>query len=826
MTKRDLIAAIRNLRRRKGTALLNIFGLTLGITVFLLITQYVRFETSYDQYYPDKDRIYRIGLEQYQNGELVQASAENYPALGPAMLKEFPEVEAYTRLYNLGAKNNIVVTYEDGQNKIAFKQKRFLYASESFLNLFGYAMEAGDASSALRDPFKTVLSESTAQKYFGSDNPIGKYVRMQDDDFNNELYEVTGVVQDVPANSHLKFDVLVSYSTLFSRYQGSARARARFDESWGRKDMYTYIKLREGADARAMAAKLPALVNRSIPDLLAQNREEHLLVQPVTSIHLTSSLNNEPELNGNGRTVSFLGLIALFVLVIAYINYINISTARSVERANEVGVRKVLGANQRQLWIQFLTESLLINGFALVLATGFYALFFKSFSRLVTNLPDEQFGGYALWYQGYFVWLILGLLFGGTLLSGLYPAFVLSRFKPIRILGKSMESGQKGNSLRKGLVLFQFAVCIALIVGTMIVYGQMKFMLNQDLGFNGSQIVVIEQPGVSENPETRTRNIKNFKTEVARNNAISDVMSTLVIPGRKMRWKVNVRRFQDQPEQAHAFNYNLIDAHFIEGFDMQLLAGRNFSEDIATDADTACIITQLASQLLGYQNPDDAIGQTITSDDLGASRIIVGVVNDYHQESLRSDVQPTLFLLDDYAEYYLMRVKAGNLQQTIAFIESEWSSRFPGSPFQYFFLDDYFNAQYQNELRFQKLSFIFAFLAILVACLGLFGLSAFMAQQRVKEISVRKVLGADVGQLILLLTADFAKIILVANVLAWPVIGWLMHKWLQGFSLRIPLHIWYFLVAGIIVMLLGALTVFFHAWRAANANPAEVLAGE
>lgn len=826
MTKRYFLSAIRNLWRRKGIALLNVFGLTLGITVFLLITQYVRFETSYDQYYPDKDRIYRIGLEQYQNGELVQASAENYPALGPALLKDFPEVESYARMYNLGAKNNIVVTYEDGLNKIAFKQKRFLYASETFLDLFGYQMVTGDAHSALLEPFKTVLSESTAKKYFGTSNPVGKYLRMQDDDFNNELYEVTGVVRDVPANSHLKFDILVSYSTLFSRYQGSARARARFDESWQRKDMYTYIKLRNGADAQAMASKLPDLIARSIPDLEAQNREEQMVVQPVTAIHLTSSLNNEPELNGNGRTVSFLGLIALFVLIIAYINYINISTARSVERANEVGVRKVLGANQRQLWTQFLTESFLVNAFALCIAVGVYALFFKSFSRMVTNLADEQFGGFALWYQGYFVWLLLGLLLGGTLLSGLYPAFVLSQFKPIRILGKSMESGRRGNLLRKGLVLFQFAVCIALIVGTMIVYGQMKFMLNQDLGFNGSQIVVVEQPGVSANFETRMQNIKNFKTEIARNTGVSDVMSTLVIPGRKMRWKVNVRRYQDEPEMAHAFNYNLIDAHFIDGFNMQMLAGRNFSEDIATDADTACIITQLASQLLGYQDPDDAIGQTITSDDLGTSRIIVGVVNDYHQESLRSEVQPTLFLLDDYAEYYLMRIQAGNLQQTIGYIETEWTKRFPGSPFQYFFLDDYFNAQYQNELRFQKLSFIFAFLAILVACLGLFGLSAFMAQQRVKEISVRKVLGAGVGQLILMLTADFAKIILVANILAWPVIGWLMYQWLQGFSLRIPLHFWYFLVAGFIVMLLGALTVFFHAWRAANSNPAEILAGE
>ncbi|MCB0655947.1 MAG: ABC transporter permease [Saprospiraceae bacterium] len=826
MTKSYLLTALRNLWRRKGMSALNLFGLTLGITIFLLIAQYASFELSYDRHYPQSDLIYRVGLEQYQNGELVQASAENYPALGPALLRDFPEVNAFARLYNLGAKNNIVVTYETPGQKIAFKQKRLLYATDSFLDLFGYQMVAGDRSRALEEPFKMVISQSTASKYFGDSNPIGKYLRMQDDDFNDELCEVTGVVRDVPANSHLKFDVLISYTTLYSRYNGSPRARARYDESWERKDMYTYVKLQEGADARRVADRFPALIRQYVPNLEEQNREEHLILQPVTDIHLYSSLNNEPEINGNGRTVYFLGLIAVFVLIIAYINYINLATARSIERANEVGVRKVLGADRQQLMIQFLLESFLINGSALLFATGLYLVLFSGFSRMVTNLEDQQFWNFALWHHSWFLPFLAALLFGGTLLSGLYPAFVLSRFRPIRILGNSMPTGRAGHLLRKGLVLFQFAICVALIVGTMVVYRQMDYMINQDLGFNDHQIIVVEQPGVAENFESRTRNIKNFKTEVARNASISDVMSTLVIPGRKIRWKINVRRIQDEPEKAHVFNYNLVDANFIPGFGMQLEAGRNFSEDIPSDRDTACIITRNAVELLGFKNPEEAIGQVITSDDIQQTAIIVGVVNDYHQESLVHEMQPTLLLLNDYAEFYLMRANTSNLKQTIAFVEDTWNDRFPGSPFQYFFLDDYFNAQYQNEIRFQKLFLIFAFLAILVACMGLFGLSAFMAQQRVKEVSVRKVLGAGITQLVWLLTTDFARIILLANFIAWPVIGYLMHRWLQGFATRIDLSAWYFLVAGVLVLVLGAATVLFHALRAASTNPATILSAE
>ncbi|MCB0668106.1 MAG: hypothetical protein KDC80_19905, partial [Saprospiraceae bacterium] len=479
-----------------------------------------------------------------------------------------------------------------------------------------------------------------------------------------------------------------------------------------------------------------------------------------------------------------------------------------------------------QLVNQFLFESFLINLSAITIAFLFYLVFFPRFSSLVSNLSQEEFWDFALWHYNWFIPLILGLIILGTLFSGLYPAFILSRFQPIRILGKKLTSAVGSNNLRKGLVTFQFAVCVILIVGTLVVYRQMEYMQTQDLGFDPEQIVVVEQPSVFSDFEGRTQAVRNFKNELGNHAAITDVMSTLVIPGRQIRWKISMRRLQENAEDAHAFNYNLVDENFIPGFDMQILSGRNFSGEVGSDRDTACIITKLGAEVLGFENPEAAIGQTITSDDMQSSVIIVGVVNDYHQESLRSAMQPTIFFLNDYAEYYLMRINTASLQDNLAFIEDQWNERFPGNPFQYFFLDDYFNAQYQNEIRFQKLFTIFALLAIVVACLGLFGLSAFIAQQRIREVSIRKVLGAGIYQLVLLLTTDFMKIILLANLLAWPLIAYLMHNWLEGFANRISLNLWTFVLSGLLVLALGLLTVSYHAYRAAASNPSDILGAE
>ncbi len=786
------------------------------------MAQYAHIEWSYDQYHKHRDELYRVTLDQYLNGELLHSSAENYPALGPALERDFPEVVRYTRLYNLGAKNNIAVTREDTPDKITFKHRKLLYASEDFLNMFSYPLIAG-GYDALAEPFKMVISEEYAQKYFGNENPIGMQLRMQDDDFNNELCEVTAVVQ-VPENSHLKFDVLISYSTLFSRYNGSDRARERYDQSWDRKDMYTYVQLQPGSDPLDLETSLPGVVDQYMPDLAAQNRQEIMHVQPITDIHLHSDLNNEPEYNGNGRAVTFLSMIALFVLLLAYINYINLATARSVERANEVGVRKVLGARPAQLVRQFLFESFLVNLVAVLISVAAFLLLFPAFSQLTGILTEGDYWNYLIVLEPWFLLFLAGLVLMGTLFSGLYPAFVLSNFKPIRILGKSLQSDRQGVLLRKMLVVLQFSICIALIIGTLTVLRQMRFLQQQDLGFNASQIVVVEQPSMFSDFESRTNQIRVFKESLRKESQISDVMSTLVIPGQKVRWKSDVRRRGQSEDQAQIFNYNLVDEHFFDGFEMDMVAGRNFSPDIPSDRDTACVITESGAKVLGFDNPLDAVGQVLQSDN--SSSIVIGVVNDYHQESLHSDVHPTIFFVHDYAEYYLMRIGTDQVSGGIAAIESNWNTHFPGSPFQYFFMDDHFNAQYENDLRFQKLFMVFAVLSIILACLGLFGLSAYTAQQRLREISIRKVLGARIDQVVLLLSKDFAFLILIGNLIAWPIIAWAMQRWLESFAVRTSLSIWVFIFSAGLVISIGALTVAYHAIRAALVNPSEILATE
>jgi putative ABC transport system permease protein len=808
---------LRRLWKKRGFSLLNITGLAIGISAFFLLLQYVRFERSYDRFHEHAEDIYRVGLEQYHSGELMFESAENYPALGPAMKKDFPEVLEYARLYNLGAKNNMVLTYEGAPSgPVKFKHRRLLYADPSFLPMFSYEMIAGDAPTALAEPFKMVISESYAKKYFGDADPLGKVLRLQDDDFNDERCEVTGVVQDPPNNTHLKFDVLVSYNTLFARGDW---APARYDQSWQRKDMYTYIRTRAGTDPAALEAKLPGLVDKYLPDLETRNRKDVLYLQPLTSIHLYSHLSDEPEANGDGRSVYALMIIAFFILVIAYVNYINLATSRSMERANEVGIRKVAGAYRGQLIRQFLLESALVNFLALVLAAGIVQLSLPFFNQLAgTGAPPFQ-----IWQHSW-VWITFGVLFlVGAFFSGLYPAFVLSSFRPVSVLSGKVSASRFGTLFRKGLVVFQFATCVALIIGTITVFRQLNFMRAQDLGFNPDQVLVVERPGVRiRQQEDREEAINSFKEQLKQNPAIKAVASSLTIPGKKMRWKTSIRKYSDPPEETHAIDFSGGDYDLIETLEIDLLAGRNFSREMGSDPDTAILITATAASMLGFDSPDAAVGQTLTLDDFETSAIVIGVTTDFHQEALRNKPDPMLFsLFENYGEYYLFRVNPTNVVATISSVENAWNTHFPGNPFHYFFLDDLFDAQYRNDQRFGQLFSLFAGLAILVGCLGLLGLSAFAVQRRFKEIGIRKVLGASALQILFLLNKDFLRLILLAILVASPLMGYLMFRWLQGFAYRIDMGWEIFGGAALIVLLIALITTSFQTIKAALVNPVE-----
>ena len=813
--------AFRNLLKYKGTSFISIIGLSIGMAVFLLILQYVRFERSFEDFLPNADQLYRVQLDMYLNGELQLSSAENYPGAGPALKKELPEVIDYARLYNLGYKNNVIITNKEAQPQpIAFKHRQFMYADSSFLSLMGYKMVTGDAETALASPLKAVISEEYAKLYFGDEDPIGKMLHMQDDDFNNELVEVTGVFQTLPANTHLKFDVLFSYETLYTRFE---RARERYNHSWRRKDMYTFIKVRPGTDPVALEAKFPAIVAKNNPELAKNNREDRFLLQAVKDIHLESDLAEEVESNGDGRIVFFMQLIGLFVLIIAWINYINLSTARALERAREVGIRKVSGAHKHHLITQFMIEAGVTNLVALVLALVLIIAvlpWFNSLSGLAftaANLLDPSF------------LLAVGLLWiVGTFLSGFYPSLVLSSFKPVSILKGSFKNTSGGILLRKGLVVVQFVASVLLIVGTMTIYQQLRHMLNSDIGMNINEVMVVERPGIA--PRDRKAfdsSVDVFRSEVEKHPDIQSVSASVTIPGKQREYKAPAKKYGASDADIKVLRFNSMDYNFLEVFEMEMLAGRAFSKEHVSDQDTSVIISESASKLLGFEKPEDAIGQTLALVDFGWNPIIVGVVNDYHQVSLKKAVDPMIFYCSPYrGEFYSMRIETQNLPEVVNHIEQSWNKAFPGNPYEYFFLDDYFNQQYQNEQRFGNLSLVFALLAVLLGCMGLFGLSGYTTLQRTKEIGIRKVLGASTQGIVYLLSKDLIALVLLSIGIAIPLAWWVTGEWLQNFAHRIDVSWQIFALAGLVTVVVAFLTVSAQSVKAAMVNPAESMRSE
>jgi putative ABC transport system permease protein len=818
MIRSLFLTAFRSLRKNKFFSFLNVIGLAIGMTVFLLIALYTTFERSYENFIPDAANIYRVSLTTYTNNELVMSSAENYPGVGPALAKELPEVISYARMYNMGYKNNVIITNEEARPQpIAFKQRRFLYADSSFIPMMGYALLAGDPATVLAEPFSAVISESYARMYFGSDDPVGKHLRLQDDDYNNELVKITGVFKDLPANTHLKFDVLFSYKTLYGRFD---RALARYDQSWQRKDMYTFVKVRPDTDPVALESKFESIVKQYSPGLAERNQRDVLSLQPLREIHLKSNLAEEPEPNGDQKIVQILTLIGVFVIIIAWINYINLSTAKALERAKEVGVRKVMGALQVQLIRQFLVESALVNLLAVTTSLVLVAIFLPAFNSL-TGLNFATVDLARPWFL-----TLVGLLWiSGTLLSGIYPAIILSSFKPVTVLKGKLKNSMSGVALRKFLVVMQFMASVALIAGTFIVYRQLNFMMDQDLGIEINQVLVVERPGISSRERTAFNSaIDVFRDEVKKDGSVTAMTTSITIPGKQREYKALIKKYGAADDQRVSVRINSMDYDFLDVFRMKLVAGRAFSAEYLTDEDTSAIITESAAKLLGYEKPEDAIGQAVTIPQFQWSPIIVGVVNDYHQVSLKKAKDPTLFFCTRYGgEFYSFRLKTTDMATSVSHVRKSWEKAFPGNPFDYFFLDDYFNQQYANERKFGTLFTTFALLAMVVGCLGLFGLSAFSVVQRTKEIGIRKALGSSSPGIFILLSREYVKLILVSVLVATPLVWYGMKMWIETFPYHARVTADVFIISAVIVLLVSLLTVSFQTLKAARVNPVDSL---
>jgi len=624
-------------------------------------------------------------------------------------------------------------------------------------------------------------------------------------------FEVTGVFENVPDNSHIKFDILFSYQTLNDWSDNDS------ETSWGWYDFNTYVLLDEGTPVNELQAKW----NDYLEEVRGEswengNYRQEFILQPLLDIHLGVNLlqESEPQEKGDSDAVYFLTIIAFFILIIAWVNYINLSTAKSLERANEVGVRKVMGAYNAQLRNQFLAESFLINLVALLVAVGVVAMSWPTFAQITgRQIPFAMIGDISFWL------IAVGLFVIGTLLSGLYPSWVMSSFKPVIVLKGKVNRSAKGALLRKGLVVFQFFASVVLISGTMVVYQQLSFMKNQDLGFHMAETLVLKGPGITDS--LYEQNLESFKNEALRISGISSITASSNIPGDEIFWTRGIRRLSGGPESSLTV-YNVgIDYDYIPAFGLQVIAGRNFDMDFPSDHGGAVILNRGLAESIEYIDPKDAIGEKVR---LGGDTVeIIGVIENYHQMSLKNKTAPIVMRLISGSSFYSLKIETTDYKSLLAELQEPWEMFFPGNPIDYFFLDEFFNKQYESDGQFGQVFGLFSMLAIFVACLGLFGLASFMTAQRTKEIGIRKALGSTVHRIVVLLSSGFVRLVLMGAILATPVAWFVMDQWLQSFPYHIQVNPIVFIFAGLAVIFIAALSVGFQTLKAALINPAETL---
>jgi putative ABC transport system permease protein len=802
MFKNYLITTFRNLKKTKLFSLINILGLAIGMTSCLLILHYVNYEKSYDRFHENSNRIYRLRYERTdQDGQAVRF-ASCCPPAGLRIRKLYPEVERVARLFRYRAS----VSYSENK----FIEERMFFAEADFFEIFKYRFIDGDPINGIKEPNKVFISQSTAAKYFGTKNPMGQILSVD----KKVDYQVAGIFQDIPQNSHLKFDILLSYQNLINLYGNEV------EDSWGDSGWFTYLLLKPQADPIAFGKKLPALVDAEFGEALRYYKLTcDLILQPLNDIHLNSNFMQEYEVNGDRDTVNFLSVIAVFIIIIAWVNYINLSTARSLTRAKEVGLRKVVGASRGQLMAQFFLETVLINIGAIFFTFVFVELFLPLF-RQITGTPSE----YSIWAQQWF-WISVFVMFlVGVFLSGLYPVLVLSSFKPVAVLKGKLGNAASGINLRKILVVFQFVMALVLLIGTFTVFQQLSFMKKQDPGFSIDQKLIIRAPRVRD--AAFSSKLQTFKELLLKKPGISKFCVCTDVPGRQVWWDAGgIRRVGTDDNK----NYQIvgIDYDFVSVFDLKFVSGRNFSKEFPSDS-SALILNETAVRWMGFQSPEAAIGRQVNYWEKIYG--VVGVLKDYHQQSLKQTFEPHIFRFAptgrDVRGLFALKVDGTDIQSIIKEIRKRYDEFFPGNPFEYFFLDEYYNQQYKADELFGKVFGIFSFLTIFVTSIGILGLSSFMVIQRTKEIGIRKVLGAGVSRILLLLIGDYLRLLLISFIIALPISYFGIRYWLESFASRMDITVWIFLLPLIIVSLVTSFTICSHVIKAAMANPVESLRNE
>ena len=806
MLRNHLTVAWRNLRKYPFYSIINISGLALGLTAFLFIFLFVRHELSYDQYHPQAELIYRVNADG-RLGEQILSSAETGAPVGPTMQADFPEVAAFCRFRSRGG---FIVNYENR----TFNEPNVIFTDSTFFQVFGAELEEGNPVEVLRAPNSAVITEALAQKYFGLQNPIGKTLLLD----NAENYTVTGLMAPIPSNTHFNYDMILSLSSLEESQE----------TLWGNMNFQTYVLLHQDRDkarfeekmnkhlvSNYFAPEIEQYIGMPYQDFLDAGNAFDYSLFPVQEIHLRSDREGELAANSDSKYVWIFSIIGAFILLIACINFMNLSTARSAVRAREIGVRKVVGATRRDLVGQFLGESFLVTTLAVVIASALIVLLLGRFNELsgkVFSLTEV--------FSLPFILIALGLTVTTSLLAGTYPAFFLAQFQTLKVLRGTVTEGKSKPYLRNALVVFQFLITVFLLCGTLVVFQQLNYIQNKKIGFEREQLLLVNDAYALGD------NLQAFKRRMQAESAVLNATVTgyLPIPS----WRGSSSYFKGRTpdlDKAIITNNWRVDYDYIPTMQMELVAGRNFSTEFSTDSSAAIINETMASYFEG-----DPIGQEIsnfgdTGDDLQVWNI-VGVVKDFNFESLRQTIEPLALFIGEAPGFVCLRLRTDDCPGFVNRLEANWNEMAPGQPFSYNFMDESFDRMYNAEQRIGSIVGTFAFLAIFIACIGLIGLSTFIAQQRTKEIGIRKVLGASTAGLVQLLSRDFVKLVLLALVIAVPLAWWAMNSWLQSFAYRIDLNLGIFALAALLAVVIAILTVSLQSIKAALANPVDSLRGD
>ncbi|HEY4874417.1 MAG TPA: ABC transporter permease [Puia sp.] len=807
MFKNYLKVAIRNLWKNKVFSAINIIGLSAGLGVCLLIVLYVVDELSYDKYVPNADRIYRLDADLYFNGTGFNAAISPDP-LGPTLMRESPQVEQMVRLNYQGD----ILVKKDNQN---IQDHNSVFADSTFFKVFAIPVIAGNTATALNEPNTMVISETTAKKYFNSTDVVGKTLYID----NTTYCKITAVIKDMPSHSHFHFN--------FIRKRGTQGENAN---DWLSNNAHSYILVKPTATRASVQKSVDGIINtylmRSLEDALHTSEKDvqqtggHFLYHliPLTDIHLHSDKSYELEANGNINYVYIFSVIAVLILLIACVNFMNLSTARSANRAKEVGIRKVAGSTRSNLIFQFLTESVLLSFFSLLIALGFAILLLPLFNQVSGK---EMF--VSTLFSSWMMPVLIGLVLIVGCVAGSYPAFYLSSFQPVQVLKGTIAKGFKSSWLRSSLVVFQFCISIILIVGTIVIYNQLNYIHNRKIGFNRDQVLIIH------NAYNLDKQIKPFRQDLLKISGVENATISGTLPtGSGFNQNGWFRDATLNAKQAIILTEFNVDENYIPTLGMQMDSGRNFSRDFLSDS-TAIILNEAAVQLLGFKNPLNQILYRPWGPNNALKALpfhVVGVVKDFNYSSMHDKVGPLIIKKDEDWGSIAVRVNSKNIPSVINQIETKWNSMTPGQPFNYTFMDNDFNNIYKAEQQTGKLFITFAVFAIFIACLGLFGLVTYAAEQRTKEIGIRKVLGANVGGIVTMISKDFLKLVLIAAAIAFPIGWWTMNKWLQSFAFRTNISWWIFLLAGLLTIIIALVTVCFQAIKAAVANPVKSLRTE